>query len=541
MMELRMRDWKLIALISPNLIFLLIFFYWPLSEILRIAFSNDLEAWYSLITDSVFLKFLVFTLSQTLLAVFFSVVFGLTIGYLLAKKNPYFSDILRSAITVPFLFPPLAILLGFVVIFGRNGIANEIFKNLLVFDPFTFWGIVAAHVLYNVSVIARISESAFSSESDSHHIMAKTLGASSWLRFKTITYPHIRPSVESGILLVALYSFNSFAIVLVLGEVKLQTLEVMIYRQSLIRLEYQTSSMLVLIQLGMNLLIIMIYTRRVKYNNLSSPMIEKKIIGKRNIWATVILVSLIIISWLPVAIVLRTVIRELNSIPDLFRTELLSGGYDRLLGTSSLRVLLNTLFFGLIVATIALIFALMMVFAFELLKDPSIGERLSLPVIILPMGTSAITLSFGILLTHGRFNYFSEFVWVYIISAQLIAALPFTTRIIFSSWKQVPKELILVSKTLGANNWQTFESVIYPFMKSALLVSFLFAFAISVGEFGATFFLSRGEWVTLSLAIHKMFNTRNILLPNFYALILIATAFLSFFIIEKVGRLEMKI
>lgn len=529
-------------LISPILIFLLVFFYWPLSEILKIALSNDPEAWYSLISDSLFLKFLLFTLSQTLLAVSFSLLFGLSIGYLLAKKNPYFSDILRSAITVPFLFPPLAILLGFVVIFGRNGIANEIFSNLIVFDPFTFWGIVAAHVLYNISVIARISEAAFSSESDSHHVVAKTLGASSWLRFKTITYPHIKPSVESGILLVALYSFNSFAIVLVLGEVKLQTLEVMIYRQSLIRLDYQTSSMLVLIQLGFNLLIIMIYTRRVKYNSIpSSPKIEEKASGRKNIWSTVILLSLIIISWLPVIILVRTVIREFKSIPEFIKNDLFSGGYDRLLGTSSLRVLLNTLFFGLIVATIALIFALMMVFAFELLKDPSVGERLSLPVIILPMGTSAITLSLGILLTHGQFNYFSELVWVYIISAQLIAALPFTTRIIFSSWKQVPKDLILVSKTLGANNWQTFENVIFPFMKSALLVSFLFAFAISVGEFGATFFLSRGEWVTLSLAIHKMFNTRNILLPNFYALILIATAFLSFFIIEKVGRLEMKI
>lgn len=524
------------------MIFLLVFFYWPLLEIVQIAAKNDYDDWEGLVTDSLFLKFLLFTLSQTLLTVLFSTIIGIIIGYLLAKKNPYFSDILRSAITVPFLFPPLAILLGFVVIFGRNGQLNEIFGNFVEFDPFTYWGIVAAHVLYNISVIARISEGAFNSEAESHHIVAKTLGASPLRRFRSITYPHIRPSIESGILLVALYSFNSFAIVLILGEVKLQTLEVMIYRESLIRLEYQSSSMLVLIQLGINLLLILIYTKRVRYGETSSSVkIEEKSSEPKKLWSTITLLFVIFISWLPVIIILRTVIREYRSSSGFVRNDLFSGEYDRLLGTSSLRVLLNTLFFGLIVALIALTLALSLVFAFELLKDPSIGERFSLPFIILPMGTSAITLSLGILLTHGRFEYFSNFVWIYIISAQLIAALPFTTRIIFSSWKQVPKDLVLVSKTLGANNWQTFENVIYPFMKSALLVSFLFAFAISIGEFGATFFLSRGEWVTLSLAIHKMFNTRNILLPNFYALILIGTAFFSFFFIEKIGRLEMKI
>ena len=240
---------RLIGLISPVFFFLGFFFYWPLIEVLRLGFSNDFEAWKSLITNSLFLKFLFFTITQTIFTVIFSVLIGLLIGYLLARKNPYFSDIMRSAVTVPFLFPPLAILLGFVVIFGRYGLMNKVFLNLINFDPFTYWGIVAAHVLYNISVIARISEAALNSEPDSYHVVAKTLGASNWYRFKTITYPHLKPSLESGILLVSLYSFNSFAIVLILGEVKLQTLEVMIYRQSLIKLDYTTSSMLVVIQL----------------------------------------------------------------------------------------------------------------------------------------------------------------------------------------------------------------------------------------------------------------------------------------------------
>ncbi len=536
------RNIKFIISSSPVFLFLVFFFYWPLSEILRVSFSNDSRNWRSTMTDSRFLKFLYFTISQTILTVIFSVLIGLLIGFLLAKKNPYFGNLIRSAVTVPFLFPPLAILLGFVVIFGRNGFMNQIFNNLITFDPFTFWGIIGAHVLYNISVIARISEASFHTEPESHHIVAQTLGASKWQRFRTITYPHLKPSLESGVLLVSLYSFNSFAIVLILGEVKLQTIEVMIFRESWIQLNFNTSSILVMIQLSINLILILIYTKRVRYGeNNTSVQIYSKTNQPNDLKSTIILVFVILITWSPVFVILRVVVKEFNSSPLYVRDQLFSGGYDRLLGTSSLRVLMNTIFFGLIVAIVALVFGFLMIISFEQLKNPNLGERMSLPLILLPMGTSAITLSFGLLLTHGQYNHFTDFVWVYIISAQLIAALPFTSRIMLSSWKQVPKDLILVSRTMGAGNWQTFEHVIYPFMKSALLVSFIFAFAISVGEFGATLFLSRGEWVTLSLAIHKMFATRNILLPNLYALILILTAFFSFIGIEKIGRLEMKL
>ena len=159
----------------------------------------------------------------------------------------------------------------------------------------------------------------------------------------------------------------------------------------------------------------------------------------------------------------------------------------------------------------------------------------------LPMGTSAISLSFGLLITHGKFASFSDLVWIYIISAQLLAALPFASRTLFASWNRVPKDLLAVSRTLGASFEMTFERVIYPFMKPAIFVAILFSFAISIGEFGATYYLSRGEWVTISLAIDKMFGSRNILLPYLYASILILSSLVLFIIIERNGSLEMEL
>jgi|TARA_B100000085_G_scaffold64180_1_gene56999 thiamine transport system permease protein len=80
-----------------------------------------------------------------------------------------------------------------------------------------------------------------------------------------------------------------------------------------------------------------------------------------------------------------------------------------------------------------------------------------------------------------------------------------------------------------------------PLIKSGLLIAFLFSFAISLGEFGATYYLARGEWTTLSLAIERLFASRNTLLPNLYASLLVIFSLLIFWVIEKFGSVDLRL
>ncbi len=516
---------KGILVFSPVIIFLFAFYYYPMIALVRYAFSNDIDKWIEIISNPLLLKFIIFTFQQTILTVIASLIIGLPTGYLLARKQPYFGSIIRSAITVPFLFPPLAILLGFVVLFGENGFLNSILY--LNFDAFSFSGIVLAHTLYNVSVIARISESAFANESAELHIVAKTLGAGKLRRIRSITFPHIKPSVEAAILLVFLYSFNSFAIVLILGEVKLQTLEVMIYTQSRIRLNFEVSSVLVMIQLIINIVIIYLYTRRQYY----TPTEDHETIradSDNRILSTLLLLVVLIITWAPLIILINKTIVGLIASPAIFRDQLFSGEYDRLLGTSSFRVIINTVFFGIITALLSFIFSMLIIIGMQFYSNKQSMERSITFLTLLPMATSAISLSFALINTHGRFRYFSNVVWIFIIIAQLLASLPFASRSIISSWKRVPSDLLLISRSLSASWKMTFDTVIYPYMKSAILVAVLFSFAISIGEFGATYYLTRGEWITLSISIYKMFGSRTVILPYIYATILVIGSFMIF-------------
>ena len=56
---------------------------------------------------------------------------------------------------------------------------------------------------------------------------------------------------------------------------------------------------------------------------------------------------------------------------------------------------------------------------------------------------------------------------------------------------------------LGANGWQVWREVDWPLVRRPVLVGALFAFTISLGEFGATVFLARPETPTMPVAIYR--------------------------------------
>jgi thiamine transport system permease protein len=56
---------------------------------------------------------------------------------------------------------------------------------------------------------------------------------------------------------------------------------------------------------------------------------------------------------------------------------------------------------------------------------------------------------------------------------------------------------------LGASPARTWREVDLPIVGRATTAAAGFAFAVSLGEFGATIFLARADWPTLPLAIYR--------------------------------------
>jgi thiamine transport system permease protein len=124
--------------------------------------------------------------------------------------------------------------------------------------------------------------------------------------------------------------------------------------------------------------------------------------------------------------------------------------------------------------------------------------------IMLPLGTSAVTIGFGIVITYDTppLDLRSSIVIVPLVHA--LVAVPFVVRTVLPVLRSVPGGLLEAAATLGASPWQVWRRVEFPLVRGAVAASAGFAFAVSLGEFGATSFLTRRGAETLPVAIDRL-------------------------------------
>jgi len=124
--------------------------------------------------------------------------------------------------------------------------------------------------------------------------------------------------------------------------------------------------------------------------------------------------------------------------------------------------------------------------------------------LMLPLGTSAVTIGFGMLITFDRapVDWRAEW-WLVPVGHALVAA-PFVVRGALGVLRSVSPELRNAAATLGASPIRAWVATTLPFLRQPLLVGAGLAAAISLGEFGATSFLSRSGQDTLPLAIERL-------------------------------------
>jgi thiamine transport system permease protein len=128
------------------------------------------------------------------------------------------------------------------------------------------------------------------------------------------------------------------------------------------------------------------------------------------------------------------------------------------------------------------------------------------PLIMLPLGASAVTLGLGFIITFNRPPLdLRSFPWLIPIAHSLVA-LPFVVRTLQPALASIPLSLRQAASVLGASPWQVWREVDLPIVARAATVSAIFSFTISLGEFGATSFLARPEYPTLPVAIFRFLS-----------------------------------
>jgi len=518
----RQAVWRVLLWLIP-LVFLAIFFYQPLVAIFKLIFSPKFASGWSHFNLQDLTKPFGFTLFQATLSTILTLALGLPLAYMFSHFKFPGKKMLSLLSTLPFILPTVVVAAGFNALLGPRGWINLGLMAIfgLADAPIHFLNslgaILLAHIFYNTTIIIRIVSTAWSNQDQRLAQAARTLGASPWQVFRKITMPLLRPSILAATLLVFLFDFTSFGVILMLGGPGFETIEVAIYKQAFYNLNLPMAGLLALIQLLFTLVLSICYNRAT--TNQYSPKFQhiEKVVPKaprskaEKAWTTVLVIMLVILIVSPLAaLVARSFARlepargERSGFESGFTLsyyqELFTNRRASLFYVPPIQALQNSFLYAALTILIALPMGFLLAYA---LDRNSRSSRWLDPLIMLPLGTSAVTLGLGFLVVFRSQVWTQAGLPILIPIAHSLIALPFVVRSILPTLKNIPLSLRESASSLGASPWRIFKEIDLPILFRSLLISAIFAFTISLGEFGASSFITTPDNPTIPVAIYS--------------------------------------
>ncbi len=507
------------------LLFLGLFFFYPLFEIFRLSLAPqgrlDLSPFWTLVRDPYYWRLLAFTTGQALLSTLLTLLAGLPAAYVFARYDFWGKSLLRALTTIPFVMPTMVVAAAFMALLGPHGYLNEALAALLGHEgpPLhlqqTLTLVLIAHVFYNAAIIVRVVGGFWTHLDPRLEEAARVLGAGRWRTFGEITLPLLWPSIAAASLLVFLFCFTSFGVILVLGGPHLATIEVEIYYQAVPFFNLPLAAALSIVQLICTFVIMSVYTRL--QARAAVPLNLRPAAATQHrpgTWRTRLIV------WLSIGGLLLLLLTPLLSL--VGRSFTLEGQptvryYEALFTnptqsyfyTPPAEAIRNSLLVA--GATVTLAVALGLVSAYLLVGPPNLAQAVLDPLLMLPLGASAVTLGLGYILALDQPPLNLRASPLLLPLAHTLVAFPFVVRSLLPALRGMNPHWREAAAVLGASPPRIVREIELPIVSRALLVGAVFAFTISMGEFGATLLLARPDFPTMPIVIYRLLGAQGAL------------------------------
>lgn len=498
------------------LAFLALFYLYPLGAIMQRGLSSggaagaDLR---QLLTAATTRRALWFSTWQAVVSTLGTLAVGLPAAYVFARYRFPGKRLLRTITLVPFVLPTLVVAAAWQALLGPRGFLNQLLPALAL-PPLRAGGsagaIIAAHVFFNTALVVRLVGDSWAQLHPRVIETAAVLGAGPMRRWRAVTLPLLSRPIFAAALLVFLFDFTSFGVVLLLGAGRYATLEVEIYLQTVTLFDLRAAAVLSLLQLLLTALVTAAYSNAAaRYG--ATPRLgraaayERPPAAARERWLVAVTVGALLV-WLVVPLA-ALALRALFSLEDgrltlaLF-TRLGSRPRGAALAVPPLLALRNSLLFAALTALLSLAVGLPAALAAVGVRRAWLRRLVDIAV-MLPLGTSPVTIGFGFILALGLPGFDLRASPVLLPVAHTLVALPLVFRALTGGLQAVPARLREAAAVLGAAPAQRFMYVELPVLGRAAASAALFAAAISLGEFGASALIARPELPTITTAIFR--------------------------------------
>jgi thiamine transport system permease protein len=492
------------------------------------AGGNPLSPFLEILSTPSLLKILGFTIWQAALSTVLTLIFGLPGAYLLARYKIRGKSLILAATGISFVLPTLVVAAAFNAMLGPRGWLNLVLMSLAGLEqpPIqfvnTFTAILIAHIFYNTTIVLRLVGDFWSHIDSRMTQAARTLGANSWQTFRYVLFPLLLPAITSAALLIFIFDFTSFGVILILGGPRYATMEVEIYNQTISLFNLPLAAALSIIQMVFTLGLTLLYTRL--SSRLSRPIslkpravMERSLTGWRSrLFAGIYLAMLLGLLTLPlVALVTRSFAQievsngesqqvQIRPTLDYYRELGINrtGSYFYAPPSTAIAISLG---YAAMTVVLALLIGLPSSWALARSQE-ALPNRIFEPLLMLPLGTSAVTLGLGFIVALDSPPLDLRSSLILIPLAHTLVAFPFVVRSLVPSLSSIKPRLRHAAAVMGAPPGKVLLHIELPLVGRALLVAAIFAFTISLGEFGATALVARPEYPTIPVMIYRFLS-----------------------------------
>ncbi|GAA2517675.1 iron ABC transporter permease [Streptomyces gobitricini] len=487
--------------------FFAVFFAYPVAAIVGRGLRADDGGWRfgrlgEVLGRPDILDVLWFTTWQALASTALTLLIALPGAYVFARFDFPGKALLRAVVTVPFVLPTVVVGTAFLALLGRGGLLDERWGVRL---DTTVWAILLAHVFFNYAVVVRTVGGLWSQLDPRQEEAARVLGASRLGAWRRVTLPALGPAVAAAALMVFLFTYTSFGIVQILGGPAYRTLEAEVYRQTAQLLDLPTAAVLTLVQFAAVGAILAVHAWTVRKRETALRLVDAGSTARRprgaGQWALLgaVLVTIVLLLLLPLGVLVE---RSFDGGLGYYRA---LQDVDAAGGTflvPPLEAVGNSLEYAVAATGIALLVGGLA--AAALARRAGRLVRGFDALLMLPLGVSAVTVGFGFLIALDEPPLDLRSSWILVPLAQALVGVPFVVRTMLPVLRAVDVRLREAAAVLGASPWRVWREVDLPLVGRALAVAAGFAFAVSLGEFGATVFIARPDNPTLPVAVARL-------------------------------------
>ncbi len=456
-----------------------------------------------------------FTLLQSLLSAFFSVVLAIPVARALARRRFVGRGLLISLLGAPFILPTIVAVLGLIAVFGQNGLFNEALRALGLpgFSIYGLHGVVLAHVFFNLPLATRLLLQGWLAIPAERFRLAASLGLSPRAMFRTLEAPMLLRIAPGAFAVIFVICLSSFAVALTLGGgPRATTVELAIYQAVRFDFDLGRAALLSVIQLCLALAAGLVALRLGTGGGFGAGL-DRMVtrwdgrVGLPRIMdaAWIALAALFLLT--PLGMVVA------RGLPGLAQ-----------LGAGSWEAAWNSL-------TVALASTLLCL-AWALPLSTRWGEWVGL----VGLAVSPLVLGTGLFLIVRPFANPLSLALPVTTLVNALVALPFALRILRPEAEAVRADYARLALALGLTPLAWLRLVLLPRLRRPLGFAAGLTAALSIGDLGVIALFADPERATLPLQVYRLMGSYQMEAAAGAALLLLIFSFGAFWLCDRGGR-----